>query len=146
MASTEGGSSINWRPEQIKQYDLALRYKTSAERSFQREYRLLEQFYKARPPKPAEEPAARQTVPQEPEAHNPEAKERDFGPPITFTVEDPASPTGFTEILTCYNGREYPGPASHKYIPGVSPTLPPEARAPRPAPPAFPGKKRETLC
>jgi hypothetical protein len=150
MADTGGGATINWRPEQIKNYDLALRYKTSAERSFQREFRLLEQFYKAHPPRSAEEPAAHEraakdTVSQAPEAQDAEAKERDFGPPVTFTVEDPTSPTGFTEILTCYNGREYPGPASHKYIPGVSPTLPPEARAPRPAPPSFAGKKRGPL-
>ena len=40
MASTEGGSAINRRPDQIKHHDLALRYKNSAERAFQREFRL----------------------------------------------------------------------------------------------------------
>jgi hypothetical protein len=93
MASTEGGSSINWMPDQIKQYDLALRYKTSAERSFQREFRLLEQFYKTHHPKPAKEPA--------PEDEEKEEQEEDLGPAIVFTVEDPTSPTGFRVLQRC---------------------------------------------
>ena len=40
MGSTGGGSTINWQPDQIKKHDLALRYKTTAERAFQREFRL----------------------------------------------------------------------------------------------------------
>jgi hypothetical protein len=35
-----------WPPEVKKDHELAMRYKTAAERAFQREYRLLEQHYK----------------------------------------------------------------------------------------------------
>ena len=34
-----------WQPHEQKQHDLALRYLTTAERRFQREFRMLEQFY-----------------------------------------------------------------------------------------------------
>jgi len=44
---------FDWSPEEIKKHDLLLRYKTTAERGFQRDYRLLEQHYKAHQPKPA---------------------------------------------------------------------------------------------
>jgi hypothetical protein len=89
MASTGGGSTINWTPDQIKKHDLALRYKNSAERSFQREFRLLEQFYKAHCPKPAQEPAPKE------EANG------GLGPTVVFTVEDPTSPTGYRELQRC---------------------------------------------
>ncbi len=57
--SQQGLSPSNWTPEYIKKHDLLLRYRTSAERSFQRTFRLLEQFCKLHPtvptsPKPAD--------------------------------------------------------------------------------------------
>ena len=39
-------SPDTWSPEQIKKHDLMLRYRSSAERSFHREYRALEVHYK----------------------------------------------------------------------------------------------------
>jgi hypothetical protein len=90
MASPGGGSTINWTPDQIKHHDLALRYKNSAERSSQRAFRLLEQFYKAHCPKPAQEPA-----PKEEQANG------GLGPTVVFTVEDPTSPTGYRELQRC---------------------------------------------
>jgi hypothetical protein len=100
MASTEGGSTINWMPDQIKHHDLALRYKNSAERSFQREFRLLEQFYKAHCPKPAKEPAP----PEEKEENGNNEQKEDperLGPAVVFTIEDPTSPTGFRVLQRC---------------------------------------------
>jgi len=47
--SPEGLSPANWTPDYIKKHDLLLRYKTTAERSFQRTFRLLEQFCKLHP-------------------------------------------------------------------------------------------------
>jgi hypothetical protein len=47
--SEPGLSPSNWTPEYIKKHELFLRYRTTAERSFQRTFRLLEQFCKAHP-------------------------------------------------------------------------------------------------
>jgi hypothetical protein len=96
MADTGGGSTINWQPEQIKKYDLALRYKTSAERSFQREFRLLEQFYKAHPPQPP--PKEEQAKEKE---ENDDEDPESMGPAVVFTVEDPTSPTGYRVLQRC---------------------------------------------
>ncbi len=41
-----------WQPHEIKTHDLILRYLTTAERRFQREYRLLEHHWKAHKPLP----------------------------------------------------------------------------------------------
>jgi hypothetical protein len=49
-ALTQGSSPFNWTPDQIKKHDLCLRYAIAAERAFQREFRLLEQFRKLHPP------------------------------------------------------------------------------------------------
>ncbi len=62
---THGLSPYNWAPDQIKKYDLSLRYKTAAERAFQREFRLLEQYYKTHRPAKATLPAHDQAVAQE---------------------------------------------------------------------------------
>jgi len=96
-----GRSTFNWTPDEIKKYDLALRYKTAAERAFQREYRLLEQHYKAHHPKPAKEPAAKEPAPEEPKDDEP-----DFEPPLIFAAEDPDSPTGYSVIEEYHNGRQ----------------------------------------
>jgi hypothetical protein len=63
-----------WASDQIKKHDLMLRYKTTAERSFQREFRLLEQFCKIHKPTAPEEnenneaepttPPAAETIPE----------------------------------------------------------------------------------
>jgi hypothetical protein len=87
-----GFSPFNWTPEQVKKHDLHLRYKNAAERSFQREYRLLEQHFKAHKPKPA--PPA-----------NPEPKPEPEPEPIQRTRImgiDPNSPTGYVTL------REWP--------------------------------------
>jgi len=44
---------FEWQPHEQKQHDLALRYLTTAERRFQREFRMLEQFYTKRGQPPA---------------------------------------------------------------------------------------------
>ena len=46
VRTLHGRSPFNWSPEEVKLHDLNLRYKTAAERSFQREYRLLQQHVK----------------------------------------------------------------------------------------------------
>jgi len=63
---THGLSPYNWSPEQIKKHDLSLRYKTAAERAFQREFRLLEQYYKIHRPVKATPPAPDHEAAQEP--------------------------------------------------------------------------------
>jgi hypothetical protein len=96
MCTTAGAAIFNWSPDQVKQHDLALRYKTAAERSFQREYRLLEQHYKIHRPTAAKNPTAQETAPKEAEAE--EKPGVDPFPPYAFLVEDPDSPTGLTPI------------------------------------------------
>ena len=59
ITTSAGHPPYMWTPEQCKMHDLMLRYKNSAERSFHREYRLLEAHYKSHklaPPPPAEDP------------------------------------------------------------------------------------------
>jgi hypothetical protein len=46
LSTTTSEPPYRWTPEQIKTHDLMLRYKTTAERSFHREYRALEAHYK----------------------------------------------------------------------------------------------------
>jgi hypothetical protein len=89
ICTTGGAAIFNWTPNQIKQHELALRYKTAAERAFQREYRLLEQHYKIHRPTPAKDSASKVT-----EAETQPSAD----PPYIFLVEDPDSPTGFTPI------------------------------------------------
>jgi hypothetical protein len=60
IKSTLGQSPLDWTPEQLKMHELMLRYKNGAERSFHREYRALETFYKIhnllpKPPQPEPE-------------------------------------------------------------------------------------------
>jgi hypothetical protein len=80
----QGVSPFNWTPDQIKKHDLNLRYKTAAERAFQREYRLLEQHYKIHRPIVAQHPA------------------REASPPLRIFMEDPTSPTGHTLLQECF--------------------------------------------
>jgi hypothetical protein len=64
LAQRQGLSPFNWAPHEIKMHDLLLRYKTGAERGFQREYRLLEQHYKIHRPVPAaKEPSPEPAAP-----------------------------------------------------------------------------------
>ena len=90
--SPEGLSPTNWTPEYIKKHDLLLRYRTTAERSFQRTFRLLEQFCKLH-----------SVVPKPPKAAKPEPE-----PDPVFRVigEDPTSPTGLTILHEVINGVE----------------------------------------
>ena len=107
MGSTGGGSTINWQPDQIKKHDLALRYKTTAERAFQREFRLLEQFYKAHPPEPAPKKEEEQKEEEEPY----------LGPAIVFTVEDPTSPTGYRVLQRCVPQRSQANKSPLRFSP-----------------------------
>jgi len=111
MAFTQGRSPFNWTPDEIKKHDLCLRYATAAERAFQREFRLLEQFRKIHHPAPAKESAAKKSA-----AADPEPKPRAI---LTVVGEDPTSPTGLTLLLENIGGVEnttqrpyYPPPES----------------------------------
>jgi hypothetical protein len=112
MALTQGRSPFNWTPDEIKQHDLCLRYATTAERAFQREFRLLEQFRKLHPAAPTPKPAEPEPAPK------PQAR-------LIVTGEDPTSPTGLTLLLENIGGVEtrpltpyYPPPES---LPGRPP-------------------------
>jgi hypothetical protein len=90
-----GCSAFNFTAEQTKLFDRMLRYKNSAERGFQREFRLTEQFFKSHRPTPratAKEPAFVPTP-------------EDELPDVIFTVEDPTHPDGYRVVLECPKGR-----------------------------------------
>ena len=107
MALTQGRSPFNWTPDEIKKHDLCLRYATTAERAFQREFRLLEQFCKAHPAAPAQKPAEPERAPK------PQAR-------LIVTGEDPTSPTGLTLLLQNIGGVET-RPLTPYYPPDHSP-------------------------
>jgi hypothetical protein len=107
--SQQGLSPSNWTPEYIKKHDLLLRYRTTAERSFQRTFRLLEQFCKLHPAAPTPRPAAPDSDP-EPEA--------------LILGEDPDSPTGLVVAFEMINGVETPVPRPY-YPRNGSPPRPP---------------------
>ncbi len=117
----QGASPFNWTAEQLKMHDLLLRYKNSAERSFQRDFRNLEQFCKLHPSvesRPAEPKPADPAPAAEPE------------PELLITAEDPSSPTGLSVVHEVINGVEntvvrpyYPKP----WEPPVAPPLNPSA-------------------
>jgi hypothetical protein len=88
-----GLSPFNWLPDEIKKHDLLLRYKTTAERSFQREFRNLEQFRKLHPNE--------EICPAKP-AELDEDEESD----LLITGEDPTSPTGLSILHEVRNGVE----------------------------------------
>jgi hypothetical protein len=98
MCHTQGLSTFNWLPEQIKRHDLALRYKNAAERAFQREYRLLEQHYKIHRPAQAVPPASADAAPQELKPQP--------GANFAFIGEDPDSPSGYTLLREFVDGVE----------------------------------------
>jgi hypothetical protein len=73
-----GTSAFNFTAEQTKIYERLLRYKNSAERCFQREFRMTEQFFKSHRP-----PVSKNFVPEP-------------GPiDLAITVEDPTHPAGY---------------------------------------------------
>jgi hypothetical protein len=77
---------FDWTAEEIKLHDLHLRYKTAAERGFQRDYRTLEQHYKSHQPKPKPEPQPKtEAVPETPKRQS----------RTRITTTDPTSPTGY---------------------------------------------------
>jgi hypothetical protein len=79
-----GKSPFNWTAEEVKMHDLHLRYKNGAQRTFQREYRLLQDHYKTHEPKP---PKVKPASPPEPETTEPVTR---------IIASDPESPTGYT--------------------------------------------------
>ena len=111
--SQQGLSPSNWTPDYIKKHDLLLRYRTTAERSFQRTFRLLEQFRKLHPTRRPPPPPNPRLTDSEPESE-PE-------PEALILGEDPDSPTGLVVAFEMINGVETP----------VPPLLPPKRTPPR---------------
>jgi hypothetical protein len=107
-----GLSPSNWTPEYIKKQDLLLRYKTTTGRSFQRNFRLLEQFCKLHP--------AIENRPAAPAQPSPEA-EPDTDEPLIVFGPDPDSPTGYTLILENTGGVENTTPQPYTPPPGWQP-------------------------
>ena len=95
--SQPGLSPTHWTPDYIKKHDLFLRYKTTAERGFQRTFRLLEQFCKSHPNegRPAEPAPAKPAEPEPEEEPEPE---------LLILGEDPTSPTGTSILHEVING------------------------------------------
>jgi hypothetical protein len=94
-----------WQPEEIKTHDLILRYLTTAERRFQREYKMLEHHFKThhKPAKSAPEP-------------EPDPAPREM-PKILYVNNE-------TGEAVDAQGNEYPPPPDYKpepIIPGVYP-------------------------
>lgn len=98
LLSLGARSPFNWTPEEIKKHDLLLRYKNSAERSFLRENRALEQHYKLHPPPPPPEPP----TPAVTTDHN----DDDEDPGLTILTADPECPTGYRILCEIKDGRE----------------------------------------
>ncbi len=71
----------NYSPEQLRKHDLMMRYKTAAERCFQREYRQLEQHFKAH------------HIPKKNDEFNQEETAETYVPEY-ITEENANSPTG----------------------------------------------------
>jgi hypothetical protein len=117
--SQAGLSPSNWTTEYIKKHDLLLRYRTTAERSFQRTFRLLEQFCKLHPATPASKPAA-PSQPADGSAASPSTEEEPE--PIALILgEDPDSPTGLVVAFEMLPGFiETPVPRPY-YPPKQSP-------------------------
>jgi hypothetical protein len=84
-------SAFNFTAEQTKLFDRMLRYKNSAERAFQREFRMTGQFFKSHRPIPKEDAS----VPTPP----------DEMPDFRVIVEDPNHPDGYHIVLDCPKGR-----------------------------------------
>ena len=114
--SQPGLSPTRWTPNYIKKHDLFLRYKTTAERGFQRTFRLLEQFCKSHPneSRPAE-PAPAKPAESEPvgkKSPNPNSSSSAKIPPV------PPAPSILHEVINGvanttvrpYYPRKNPGP------------------------------------
>ncbi len=71
-----------WDAEETKMYDRLLRYKNGAERCFQREFRMTEQFFKSHRP-----PAPKGVVPEQ------------VATDLVITVEDPTHPDGYRVVM-----------------------------------------------
>jgi hypothetical protein len=95
-ASTQGMSPFNWSPDQLKKHDLMLRYKTTAERAFQREYRLLEQHFKLHPPAEPDETDEADEPTESNNPADPDEPTEKLGPGMPVCMEDETSPTGYT--------------------------------------------------
>ncbi len=86
----EGRAPYDWNADEIKIHDLLLRYKTTAERSFQRDVRALDQHYRVHCPKKLE----------------PKATEKPK-PSLTIIGVDRNSPTGYSLVREMVEGKEY---------------------------------------
>jgi hypothetical protein len=75
LASLETRAAYCWDPSEIKAHDLMLRYKTAAERAFQRDYRLLEHHYKTHKPAPVQEPVSEAAPPASSTEHSAQSGE-----------------------------------------------------------------------
>jgi hypothetical protein len=104
--SQAGLSPANWTPDYIKKHDLLLRYKTTAERAFQRTFCLLEQFCKLHPTVASGPPAS--TCTENHAAASPRTTDPAPAPPTPLLIvgEDPDSPTGFTLLCECFGETE----------------------------------------
>jgi hypothetical protein len=85
----EGRAPYDWNADEIKIHDLLLRYKTTAERSFQRDVRALDQHYRVHCPKKLE----------------PKATEKPK-PSLTIIGVDRNSPTGYSLVREMIDGKE----------------------------------------
>jgi hypothetical protein len=120
--SQAGLSPANWTAEYIKKHDLLLRYRTTAERSFQRTFGLLEQFRKLHPT--VENRPAAPAEPADGSAAS-TGSEEETEPEVLFLGEDPDSPTGLVVAFEMRNGVETPVPR---------PYYPPKGSPPRSSP------------
>jgi hypothetical protein len=77
----------NFTPEQERKHNLMMRYKTTAERCFQREYRQLEQHFKAH------------HIPKKSDEFAPKEETAETYDPKYIMEENPKSPTGLFVLL-----------------------------------------------
>jgi hypothetical protein len=117
--SQAGLSPAHWTPEYIKKHDLLLRYRTTAERSFQRTFGLLEQFRKLHPT--VENRPAAPAKPEDGSAASTTEEESEPERVALILGEDPHSPTGLVVAFEMLKGGiETPVPRPY-YPPKESP-------------------------
>jgi len=119
----QGFSPFNWTPDQVKKYDLMLRYKTTAERAFQREFRLLEQFCKLHPSVDSGSTASTCTKCRPAGTAGPTTADPASEPRTELLIvgEDPDSPTGLTVLHEVIGGVENTVPRPYYPPPGSPP-------------------------
>jgi hypothetical protein len=135
LSTTSGVNPFNWTDKQIKNHDLLLRYKTTADRTFQSQFNQLQQCLKSPNFTPTPKPDQRfDPAAPTPETAAESTSEPDPEPITRIITKSSTSPTGYIAF------DEWP---PRKGVVYPCPTEPPPN--PRPDPPSRPKEGNEDL-